>query len=229
MREVHKLAVVMFTDLVGYSTVMNNDEKEALSLLELNISIQVPLIKKFNGILTKKIGDGTLTIFESVSDAIYCAYSIINTYKRKSRISIRIGIHLGEIVFSKDDVFGNGVNIASRIQATAMPNTILVSEAVFREINNKKGIVTKFFEKRTLKNIKDPMKLYKVYAIDQNLINKGEERSMYSGFLKSSKSSLISVRFVFSTGEIVIIILLIYIAYKLWMLYEYQPFAMVVW
>jgi class 3 adenylate cyclase/TolB-like protein len=158
----HQLAAIMFTDIVGYTAAMGKDEQRAMELLKVNRKIQKPLIEVHNGTWLKEMGDGILASFSSVSDAVYCAGAIQKVCENEHDIELRIGIHLGEVVFEGDDVFGDGVNIASRIEALASVGSIWISEPVERNIQNKKGIQTRFIREETLKNVKDPVRIYEV-------------------------------------------------------------------
>ena len=152
----------MFTDIVGYSALMSEDEKHALSILEKNRHIHKATIVKFNGEYIKEIGDGTLAIFQSSLDAVSCAISIMKTCSREKSYSLRIGIHIGDIIFSEGDVYGEGVNIASRIEAGGKPGGIFISERVFEDIKNHHEIKTVFIDERTLKNIDHMVRIYSI-------------------------------------------------------------------
>ena len=93
---------------------------------------------------------------------MYCAATIQKTCENEPDLKLRIGIHLGEVVFEGDDVFGDGVNIASRLEPLAPIGGILVSESVNRDLGNKKGIETIFVREETLKNVREPLKIYHV-------------------------------------------------------------------
>ena len=114
-----RLAAIMFTDIFGYTALMGENEPKALQLLERNRKIQKPLIEIYHGQLLKEMGDGMLASFTSVSDAVHCAQEILRLSKEEPDLNLHIGIHLGEVVFSEGDVFGDGVNIASGIESTA--------------------------------------------------------------------------------------------------------------
>ena len=119
MSQTRQLAAIMFTDIVGYTALMGNDEKKAFQLLKKNREIQKPLIKHYNGTWIKELGDGVLASFHTVTDAVLCSAAIHKTCDAVDGLKLRIGIHLGEVVFENNDVFGDGVNIASRLQALA--------------------------------------------------------------------------------------------------------------
>ncbi len=159
-----RLAAIMFTDIVGYTALMGKDEQKAFELLEKNRQIQKPIIEQYNGKWIKELGDGVMASFNTVSEAVNAAIKIQQTCNAAKEFRLRIGIHLGEVVFENDDVFGDGVNIASRIQANANPGSIYISEAVHNSISNKKDFQTRFVKEEKLKNVKEPVKIYQVIA-----------------------------------------------------------------
>src|SRR6516164_913123 len=124
MPQSRQLAAIMFTDIVGYTALMGANEKNAFNLLQKNRDIQKPIIEKYRGQLVKELGDGMLASFPSVSEAVSAAIDIQNKSAEEKAFEFRIGIYLGEVVFENNDVFGDGVNIASRIQALAEPGKI---------------------------------------------------------------------------------------------------------
>jgi tetratricopeptide (TPR) repeat protein len=157
-----KLAAIMFTDIVGYSALMSKDESLALQILNKNREIQMAALRQFNGEFIKEIGDGTLSIFQSSWDAVNCAVDIQKTLKLNYPFMLRIGIHIGDIVFSDNDVYGDGVNIASRIEPLCEPGGICISERVYEDIHNKIGFEAVFIGAKTLKNINQPVKIYSI-------------------------------------------------------------------
>jgi TolB-like protein/class 3 adenylate cyclase/Tfp pilus assembly protein PilF len=157
-----QLAAIMFTDIVGYTALMGTDEQKAFSVLEKNRQIQKPLMESHRGRWLKEIGDGVLASFESVSDAVYAAIAIQEACEKENDLKLRIGIHLGEVVFHESDVFGDGVNIASRLEAVASPGEIVISESVQRNIKNKKDLATEFLREEILKNVDEPIRIYQV-------------------------------------------------------------------
>ena len=137
MKEQHRLAAIMFTDITGYSAMMSKDEKMAMHVLEKNRSIHKSSIAKFNGEYIKEVGDGTLAIFQSSIDAVKCAIAIQKACCKEIALKVRIGIHIGDIILKGGDVFGDGVNIASRIEAAGEPGGIYISEKACDDIKNK--------------------------------------------------------------------------------------------
>lgn len=166
MLQSRQLAAIMFTDIVGYTALMGNDEQRAFQILKKNRDLQKPVIEEYNGRWIKELGDGVMASFNTVSDAINAGLKIQEACNSAKEFQLRIGIHLGEVVFENDDVFGDGVNIAARIQAIANPGSIFVSESVHNNISNKQGIASKFVKQETLKNVKEPVRIYEVMASD---------------------------------------------------------------
>jgi TolB-like protein/class 3 adenylate cyclase/Flp pilus assembly protein TadD len=162
MSQTHQLAAIMFTDIVGYTALMGDDEQKAFQILATNRELQKPIIEKHNGRWIKEIGDGILASFNSVSDAVYAAGELQKQCNEAGAYLLRIGIHEGEIVLDGNDVFGDAVNIASRIQSVAPPGSIAISETVYRNVVNKPGIRTRYIKTEKLKNVKAPVKIYEV-------------------------------------------------------------------
>ena len=162
MATTRRLAAIMFTDIVGYSSLMTQDEGKAMELLQKNKLIQKPIIERYQGKWIKEIGDGVLASFDTVSDAVLCAVDIQKICESEPDLSLRIGIHQGEVVFQGGDVFGDGVNIASRLQDLAPAGGIWISESVNRNILNKQGIETRYIREEQLKNVKKPVRIYQV-------------------------------------------------------------------
>lgn len=157
-----QLAAIMFTDIVGYTSLMGEDEQRAFELLRLNRKLQQPIVEKFGGKWIKELGDGVLASFQTATDAVFCAGSIQKATEKIPGLKLRIGIHLGDVVFENNDVFGDGVNIASRLQALAPVGSILTSESVYKSISNKKGISSCFVREENLRNVKEPVRIYEV-------------------------------------------------------------------
>ena len=167
--ELRKLAVIMFTDMVGYSALTQRDEKLAIRLLEEHRAIVRPIVTKHDGHEIKTIGDAFLVEFSSALAATACAIEIQKTLFERSEskpeaeaIRLRIGLHVGDVVHKENDVFGDGVNIASRIEPLAEPGGICLSEDVARQIQNKIDYSLVRLGKGELKNINLPVDLYRI-------------------------------------------------------------------
>src|ERR1700736_4613147 len=167
--EQRKLAAIMFTDMVGYSAQAQRDDKVALELLEEHRRLLRDIFPRFNGTEIKTIGDAFLIEFSSALEAAQCAIEIQRTLAKRNhdvtadrRIELKIGIHIGDVVHRGGDVYGDGVNIASRIEPVAGPGGICVSMDVERQIRN--ALEARFEKLATteLKNISVPMDLFRI-------------------------------------------------------------------
>src|SRR6184192_1517124 len=132
--EQRKLAAIMFTDMVGYSALSQRDEKLALELLEEHRHLLREIFPRFNGVEIKTIGDAFLVEFGSALEAAQCAIEIQRVFSKRNldvdagrRVELKIGIHIGDVVHREGDVYGDGVNIASRIEPLAGAGGICVS------------------------------------------------------------------------------------------------------
>ena len=167
--EQRKLAAIMFTDMVGYSALSQRDEKLAQELLEEHRQLLREIFPRFNGTEIKTIGDAFLVEFGSALEAAQCAIEIQRALAKRNadipsdrRIEVRIGIHIGDVVHRAGDVYGDGVNIASRIEQLANAGGICVSMDVERQIRN--AVETRFekLAPTELKNISVPMELFRI-------------------------------------------------------------------
>ena len=163
------LSAIMMTDIVDFSKKMGNDEEHAyLKLLRHNEIIR-KAISENRGKEIKTIGDAFLVKLKSAVDAVKLAMNIqqeLSEYNKgrqpEDQIIIRIGIHIGDILVTDDDVFGNGVNIASRIEPLADPGGICISADVYNVVKRSVDIKVSNLGMKNLKNIKDPMEVYKI-------------------------------------------------------------------
>jgi class 3 adenylate cyclase len=167
--EQRKLAAIMFTDMVGYSALVQKNEALALKLLEEHRQLLRPLFRKHEGKEIKTIGDAFLVEFASTLEAIRCAAEIQTILKdynssphQNFKIQIRVGLHMGDVVYRENDVFGDGVNIASRIEPLAKPGGICLSQQVYDQVHNK--FAGKFIKLGAvdLKNIRAPLNIYRL-------------------------------------------------------------------
>lgn len=162
LNQKHQLAAIMFTDIAGYTALMSSNESRAMEILARNRELHNRYLSKYNGRLLKEIGDGMLTSFDSVSSAIKCAIDLIKATSDDPLYNLSIGIHLGEVIFSENDAFGEGVNIASRIEALATPNSILISQKVLEEVQNHENIKVKSLGMFQLKNDRKEREIFVV-------------------------------------------------------------------
>ena len=192
MSQSRQLAAIMFTDIVGYTELMGDDEQGAFELLKNNRLLQKPLIGQYGGKWIKELGDGILATFSTVTDAVNCASSIMQGCKSVIGLKLRIGIHQAEVVFENNDVFGDGVNIASRLQSIAPMGGICISEAVRNNIANRKEIKTRFLKEETLKHVKEPIRIYEV-VIDVTDTSQSSSKSANKADIKNIAVKSIAV------------------------------------
>ena len=152
----------MFTDVVSYTALMEKDEQKALRILGKNRDIQKALIRQFSGTWLKERGDGTLSIFSSALEASSCAMEIQRLLVNEEEFKIRIGIHFGEVVIRGRDIFGDSVNIASRIEQLASPGGICISEMVYDEIKDYPDIKTQSIGRHSLKGVEAEIEIYSI-------------------------------------------------------------------
>src|SRR5213082_2236931 len=167
--EQRRLAAIMFTDMVGYSAMAQHDDQLALALLEEHLQLLREIFPRFHGTEIKTIGDAFLVEFGSALEAAQCAIEIQRALAKRNtdaaadrRISVKIGIHIGDVVHRGGDVYGDGVNIASRIEQLAGAGGICVSMDVERQIRNALEARFEKFGSADLKNIKLRMDLFRI-------------------------------------------------------------------
>jgi adenylate cyclase len=160
-----KLAAIIFSDIIGYESLQESDEKMAFDIRKKNLRIHKKLIKKFNGRLLKEMGGAVLGSFNSNIEAVLCAI-MIEKAVTELEISVRIGIHQGDVIFEKKDVLGDGVNISSRIQNELETKGIVISETVYNDIKNKEGINIDFLGDRKLKGKEKSVGIFIVTCSD---------------------------------------------------------------
>ena len=160
MSDTRRLAAIMFTDIVGYTALMGADEHKALRVLARSRALVQRLLPRFHGELIEELGDGALCSFQSALEAVHCAGAIQTALRSDPDLHVRIGIHLGDVIFSAEEVIGDGVNVASRIHALAKPGGICVSEPVYDVVRNQPDIRATSLGECHLKNVNRPIKVY---------------------------------------------------------------------
>src|SRR3954469_18320935 len=172
MPSTRRLAAILAADVAGYSRLMGADEEGTHERLKAHLGQLVePKIKEHRGRTVKNTGDGFLSEFTSVVDAVRCAVEIQHGMMERERdvpderrIAFRIGINLGDVIIEEHDIFGDGVNVAARLEALAEPGSICVSSIAHDQVRDKLDLVFEDLGDHQLKNILRPVRTYRVLA-----------------------------------------------------------------
>ncbi len=164
-----RLAAILSADVSGYSRLMSGDEAGTLATLKAHRAELIdPTVAKFGGRIVKLMGDGALVEFPSVVDAVECAVAIQNGMAERNaevpkdhRIVFRIGINLGDIIIDRDDIYGDGVNVAARLEGLAEPGGFCISGKVYEEVGNKLHTAFEDLGLTKVKNIPKPVQVYR--------------------------------------------------------------------
>jgi adenylate cyclase len=165
-----RLAAILAADVAGYSRLMGTDEEGTLAALKAcRRELIDPRIAEYRGRIVKTTGDGALVEFASAVDAIRCAVEIQHAMAERNavipedrRIEFRIGINVGDVIIDEGDIYGDGVNIAARVQALASPGSICLSENAYKQVRGKLALDFSDMGERQLKNIAQPVRVYDV-------------------------------------------------------------------
>src|SRR6478736_6092336 len=155
------LVAIMFTDIEAYTAVMQQDENRAIFLRTKHRKILEEEHERFHGRIVQYYGDGSLSTFQSAVEAVQSAIQMQLSFRQES-VPVRIGLHIGDVVFQNEQVFGDGVNLASRIESLGVAGSILMSERVRDEIINQPQIKTVSMGVFDFKNIDKPVEVFAV-------------------------------------------------------------------
>jgi len=162
MPQTHQLAAILFADIVGYTAIMQEDERKAIQFRDkFKKSLESEVILR-GGRVLKYTGDGALCSFDSAVGSIRAAMAVQLTMQEEPQVPLRIGIHQADVLFEDSDVYGDGVNVASRLESLAIPGGIFISAKVFDDIKNQTDIKTVSLGRYILKNVKEPVEIYAV-------------------------------------------------------------------
>ena len=164
-----KLAAIMFTDMVGYTALMQKDESKARILIERHRALMKPFVEKHGGEIIQFVGDGTFCRYDSAIEAVNAALEIQKVLELEPEINLRLGIHVGDVVVEGEEVYGDGVNVASRIEPLAEPGGICVSSRVRDDVKNQPGLNLNSLGKKKLKNVDEPMEVFAVSEIGDDV------------------------------------------------------------
>ena len=166
-KRTRRLAAIMFTDIAGYTRLMQESEARANQLRQRHREVFEHYHRQFNGEILQYYGDGTLSIFDSCVEGVQCAIAMQRELQNEPTVPLRIGIHLGDIVKSDSDIYGDGVNLAARVESLGVPHAVLISEDVQKQVKNHEidTVSMGLFE---MKNVQKPMEVFAVQ--DEGLI-----------------------------------------------------------
>jgi adenylate cyclase len=158
--QTRQLAAILFTDIVGSTAMMQKDEQGAMSVNKRYVTVLKECVPQHRGEILNDFGDGSLCCFGSTTEALRCAIEMQQKFQQEPKVPLRIGLHVGEIFFENGKIFGDGVNVASRVQSLGIANSILFSSQINTQIKNQqefKGISVGSFH---FKNVDEPMEIF---------------------------------------------------------------------
>ncbi|MBE9519183.1 MAG: hypothetical protein IMY68_11460, partial [Bacteroidetes bacterium] len=198
MKHSRQLAAIMFTDIEGYTALMQQNEEKAIQARDKHRHIFNSITEKHNGRILQYYGDGTLSIFDSAIDAVTCGIEMQLGFQEDPTIPVRIGIHTGDIIFSKEEIIGDSVNVASRIESLSVPGSVFISDKVYDEIKNQEYIKTSMLKTFKLKNVEKPIEVYAISNVGLIVPNpddiKGKTHSEPSSLPQKQEQPIIATK-----------------------------------
>ena len=166
MTTARRLAAIMFTDVVDYTAIMAQDEQRGLAVRARHHSLIKAMVEQFHGRAVEQSGDESLSIFNSSIDAVNCALAIQSALETDEELTVRIGIHIGDVLERDGELIGDGVNIAARIRPLAEPGGVCVSMRVWEDLRNHAGYAAIHIGDKDLKNVPEPVAVYSLTHAD---------------------------------------------------------------
>jgi TolB-like protein/tetratricopeptide (TPR) repeat protein len=201
-----QLAAILFTDIIGYTAMMQQNEVYAVAIVRHYITVLKTAVAAHAGEILNDYGDGSLCVFSSATNAVNCAMELQRQLQQKPSVPLRIGIHIGEIFFEDGKVFGDGVNVASRIQSLGQANTILFSGEINNKIKNNPEFKSVSIGRFEFKNVDDPVEVFA-------LANEGfviPEKEKMSGKLKDVRKKSLAKKLMLPLGVAILLIIAIF-------------------
>lgn len=207
-----QLAAVLFADIAGYTALMQADEVRALNNLKRfkeDLETQVPL---HQGRIVQFYGDGCLIVFNNAVDAVRCSMELQKGYGVQPEVPVRMGIHLGDVVFRDNNAFGDSINIASRIESMGVPGAILFSEGIKNQVSSQIDLTCVTLGEFEFKNVDEPQT---VYALSNEGITV-PDKSKLTGKFKDQSPKDNSTRRLKAIGAIAFIAIALIMSWKIW-------------
>ena len=196
MHQHRQLAAILFTDIVGSTAVMQKDEQAALSMNKRYVAVLKQSVSGYGGEILNDYGDGSLCTFSSATQAVKCAIEIQQQLQSEPKVPLRIGLHVGEIFFEDGKVFGDGVNVASRVQSLGIANSILFSSQINSQIRNQPEFKCVSIGRFHFKNVDEPVEVFALandgFAVPDKKKIKGKLKEE-----KSKKKKIIAISILF--------------------------------
>src|SRR6516164_9693006 len=164
-----RLAAILAADIAGYSALMGADEARTVRDLKGHQAVVLPMVGEFGGRIIDTAGDGILAEFPSVVNAVKCAVAIQSKMAERNamieptlRMQFRVGINIGDVVYDESRIYGDGINVAARLEAVAEPGGICISSKVYEEVGGRIDLAYQDIGEQQLKNIARPVRVYRV-------------------------------------------------------------------
>ena len=160
MNSDRKLTAILFLDIQGYTSIMQSDEARALKWLDLYQAVLNESITQYQGEIVKAYGDGSICLFNSSLHAVQCARDLQLKFQESEPIPVRIGIHSGDVIYKREDVFGDALNIASRIESMGIAGSILLSKSLVDRVKNQQELKFKSLGSYHFKNVSESIEIF---------------------------------------------------------------------
>ena len=197
MSQNRKLKAIIFADIVGYTALMQSDEEKALQFLGRFKETLEKETLAHKGKIEQYYGDGCLMSFDSSTLAVNCAIALQKGYGAELKVPVRIGIHLGEVIYKDGNVYGDGVNVASRIESAGVPGSVLLSHSIRNQIKNKSAFPLVSLGTFDFKNVHEPVHLYAISKAGLVVPDPGELSGKFKASAKKKHSSLLKYAWLF--------------------------------
>ena len=212
MSNTRRLNAILFADISGYTSIMQSDERLAQEMIQkFRLALETH-VSKHEGRIINFMGDGCLCVFDSSVNAIECALALQQNYVESPSIPVRIGIHSGDVYFENESVFGDSVNVASRIESIGIAGSVLFSERIYNDIVNHSKFKTTTLGEVRFKNVDRPIK---VYALNNHPLKVPDASQLQGKILKRKKTKRLNYSVYIPIGIVLLAALFLYNKFKM--------------